>query len=186
MQSLIFDFAQLLLHCSDLYVSHVIVLAFALILSRFSVLVGARQRSKKELDSCARDGEGTPNTKYRAIQCPYEYILAIYGRWHFGKLVHALDPALETRDPALFGLILEIMDAVHFGAILVDDVADNSVLRKGELAAHHIYGASETINRAYLRLLEVTVKCTRLRPALTPFLLECLTQIHKGMCSIVR
>lgn len=113
--------------------------------------------------------------------CPYEYILEVYGRNHFDNIVNNLDPELQTRDPVLFALTLEIMDAVHFGAILVDDVADNSMLRKGKPAAHVIFGSSETINRAYLRICEVIEKCVKERPSLVPFILENLRQIHKGI-----
>lgn len=114
------------------------------------------------------------------VDCPYEYILGVYGRNHFENIVNNLDPDLKTRDPVLFALILEIMDAVHFGAILVDDVADNSTLRKGKPAAHLLFGSSETINRAYLRICEVITKCVQERPSLVPYVLENLKEIHKG------
>lgn len=117
---------------------------------------------------------------FNGADCPYGYILGVYGRNHFENIVNNLDPDLKTRDPVLFGLTLEIMDAVHFGAILVDDVADNSMLRKGKPAAHLIFGSSETINRAYLRICEVIGKCENERPSLVPFILENLRQIHKG------
>jgi len=124
--------------------------------------------------------EVAPQFSRDGIECPYEYILQIYGRCHFKKLVNILDSTLETRDPSLFRLILELMDSVHFGAILVDDVADNSDLRKGKPAAHHIYGASETINRAYLRLLEAINNFTKERPSMVPYILENLAEIHEG------
>ncbi|KAN0081862.1 Isoprenoid synthase domain containing protein [Elaphomyces granulatus] len=124
--------------------------------------------------------EVVPQLTRGGIECPYEYILQVYGRCHFKKLVNILDPTLEARDPGLFRFILELLDSVHFGAILVDDVADNSVLRKGKPAAHHVYGTSETINRAYLRLLEVIDICTKQRPSMIPYILDNLTQIHKG------
>lgn len=112
--------------------------------------------------------------------CPYEYILGVYGRRHFENIVNNLDPDLQTRDPVLFALTLEIMDAIHFGAILVDDIADNSMLRKGKPAAHLLFGSSETINRACLRIFEVIGRCVKKRPSLVPFILESLNQIHKG------
>ena len=115
--------------------------------------------------------------------CPYEYILSVYGRNHFSKFVDTLRPDLSSQDPSLYGLVLEVMDAIHFGAILVDDVADKSLLRKGKSAAHCIFGPSETINRAYLRIMEVIGKCTQERPSLVPFVLDNLAQIHKGRLS---
>lgn len=120
-------------------------------------------------------------TPIRAFECPYDYLLHLYGPHHFKKIIAFLRPDLETDDPALFSLVLEVLDAVHFGAILVDDVTDNSKLRKGHLAAHHIYGSSETVNRAYLVILNIITKCQRERPELVPFILDCITEIHQGM-----
>lgn len=119
-------------------------------------------------------------TTSRKCECPYEYILQAYGRHHFSNMIEILDSQLKSRDPSLFELILEILDAIHFGAILVDDVADNSHLRKGKPAAHHIYGSCETVNRAYLRIFEVIEKCRQQQPLLIPFVMKNLTQIHQG------
>lgn len=130
------------------------------------------------------DTEPTPTTPapkvHNEISCPYEYILSTYGPAHFTKIIRWLDPTLEEKNPEWFALILEVMDAIHFGAILVDDVADGSKLRKGRTAAHRIYGSSETINRAYLRIFEVVEKCRAAKPSAIPFILDNLTQIHKG------
>ena len=122
----------------------------------------------------------TANLTWSEVTCPYEYILRIYGPNHFSKFIDTLKPDLRLQDPMLFGLTLEVMDAIHFGAILVDDIADHSLLRKGEPAAHRIYGSSETINRAYLRILEIINKCLVQRPSLVPYILTNLEQIHKG------
>lgn len=119
-------------------------------------------------------------TVQNEITCPYEYILWIYGKRHFSKFVDTLKPNLNSEDPTLYELVLEVMDAVHFGAILVDDVADNSLIRKGKPAAHCIYGSSETINRAYLRIMEVVNKCLTQRPSLVPYVLANLEEIHEG------
>ena len=117
----------------------------------------------------------------RSFDCPYDYLLNIYGSQHFRKIVSFLNPGLQDQDAKLYGLVLEILDAVHFGAILVDDIADNSMLRKSEVAAHRIYGSSETINRAYLKIFDVITKCQKERPELMPFILESITEIHQGI-----
>lgn len=54
--------------------------------------------------------------------CPYEYILNVYGRNHFAGFVRKLSPLLEAEDPKKWRMVLEIMDGVHFCLILVDDV----------------------------------------------------------------
>nr|UUG60173.1 prenyl transferase [Mycoleptodicus sp. DH-2022a] len=114
------------------------------------------------------------------ISCPYEYILGIYGRNHFEKFITYLDPKLKRKDPVQYKLALRLMDAIHFGAILVDDIADGSTLRKGKTAAHLIYGSSETINRAYTRIFEVLVSIGKERPALLPLVLSDIREIHEG------
>ena len=120
------------------------------------------------------------------VTCPYEYILRIYGSNHFSKFIDTLKPDLRIQDPVLFGLTLEVMDAIHFGAILVDDIADHSLLRKGEPCAHRLYGSSETVNRAYLRILEIINKFLVQRPSLVPYILTNLEQIHKGNIAFLR
>ena len=115
------------------------------------------------------------------IRCPYEYVVSAYGRNHFKGIVQVLDPDFERRDPELYALVLEIMDKIHFGAIMVDDVADNSMLRKGVSAAHRIYGPSETINRAYLKILNTVKKFATVKPSYILLLLNNLAEIHQGM-----
>lgn len=120
----------------------------------------------------------------QTFDCPYEYLLNTYGPNHFKKIINFLNPELQVADTELYDLALEILDAVHFGAILVDDVADDSMLRKGKVAAHRIYGSSETINRAYLVIFNAIMKCQRKKPRVVPFILGCITEIHQGIPKI--
>ena len=54
--------------------------------------------------------------------CPFEYILKIYGRHHFAPLLRQVAPGLQAKDPKKWRVILDIMDGVHFCLILIDDV----------------------------------------------------------------
>lgn len=112
--------------------------------------------------------------------CPYEYLVGIYGRHHFEPFVKGFRPTLKTEDPSKYTLILDIMDAVHFALILVDDISDNSYQRKNQPTAHLIYGASETANRAYLVLTRVINRALRERPVLGAELLKALEDILQG------
>lgn len=53
-------------------------------------------------------------------------------------------------------------------------------MRKGKPAAHRIFGPSETCNRAYLKLMEMFVRCSAENPALLPVVLHHVTAIHRG------
>ncbi|KAH8897625.1 prenyl transferase [Thozetella sp. PMI_491] len=116
----------------------------------------------------------------KAPDCPYEYLLNIYGRHHFAPFVKAFDGELKNRDPEKYTLILDIMDAVHFCLILVDDICDDSPKRKNQTTAHLIYGSSETANRAYFVLTKVINRAMREFPVLGTELLEALEQILEG------
>lgn len=60
--------------------------------------------------------------------CPYQYLLNIYGRNHFIEFARKLSLDLESSNPKKWRMVLEIMDAVHFCLILVDDVRTLSIL----------------------------------------------------------
>lgn len=127
-----------------------------------------------------RPSAAVPFDPKLGTDCPYEYILRVYGRNHFSGIVNILNPNLAKSDPVKFQTVMDIMDVTHFAAILVDDVVDNSPLRKGKPAAHTLWGSAETINRAYFRLFEVLARTQRTRPELVPIFLENLAEIHEG------
>jgi geranylgeranyldiphosphate transferase len=56
------------------------------------------------------------------LECPYEYIRQIYGKYHWAPFVHKLSPNLREDDYSKYLMVLEIMDAIHLCLMLVDDV----------------------------------------------------------------
>ncbi|KAH0592031.1 hypothetical protein MHUMG1_10242 [Metarhizium humberi] len=112
--------------------------------------------------------------------CPYEYLLGIYGHHHFAPFVKAFSPTLKTDDPDKYALVLDIMDAVHFCLILVDDICDDSSKRKNQTTAHMLYGSCETANRAYFVLTKTINRAMRERPVLGVELLKALEQMLEG------
>ncbi|KAH8426040.1 uncharacterized protein LDX57_003780 [Aspergillus melleus] len=113
-------------------------------------------------------------------ECPYAYLRQIYGKHHWAPFVHKLSPSLKTNDPAKYTMVLETMDAIHLCLMLVDDISDGSDLRKGQPAAHKIYGPSETANRAYYRVTQILNKVTHDFPGLAPWLMQDLEGILEG------
>ncbi|KAI9728830.1 MAG: hypothetical protein M1834_007217 [Cirrosporium novae-zelandiae] len=121
-----------------------------------------------------------PPSTVTPIECPYEYLLGIYGKHHFAPFVKKLSPTLESSNPEKWNIILEIMDSFHFCLILVDDISDNSDFRKGHPAAHKVFGASETANRAYFALTKVLNRTVKEHPQLEPWLLQNLEEVLNG------
>nr|AFO85404.1 multifunctional aromatic prenyl transferase [Epichloe festucae] len=113
-------------------------------------------------------------------RCPFDYLVSQYGKHHFKTFVQLLSPLLQDEDPDRYALILDIMDAVHFSAILIDDIANQSALRRNQPAAHVVFGETETATRAYLVLLRVVNRTMRENPVLAGELLNSLEEIHQG------
>ncbi|PFH59496.1 hypothetical protein XA68_12256 [Ophiocordyceps unilateralis] len=114
------------------------------------------------------------------IECPYEYLVRLYGKHHFKPFVDEFQPTLQQDDPVKYMLVLDMMDAVHFALILVDDISDDSYRRKDQPTAHLLYGASETANRAYLVLTTVINRALRERQVLGVELMKALEKILQG------
>jgi hypothetical protein len=171
--------------CRQRVLSYIAIFTFMILISpRLHALLGTKQQflpRPKESKSLAKMSQKKPNPVPRLTDCPYEYTQQAFGQGIFAKTVQLLDPTLSARDSSLFYLILDVMDAIYLSAYLVDDVMDNSALRKGRTAAYHIYGANETMNRAYLRICEAAVRCSETRPELVHFVLEGLMQLLRGV-----
>lgn len=65
--------------------------------------------------------------------------------------------------------------------IRIDDVEDDSVLRRGAPAAHHIYGIPQTINCAnYVYFLALAEISTLNKPKMITIYTEELINLHRG------
>jgi geranylgeranyl pyrophosphate synthase len=47
-----------------------------------------------------------------------------------------------------FGIITDIVNLLHTSSLMLDDIEDQSPLRRGKPATHTIYGQGQTINSA--------------------------------------
>ncbi|CAG2105550.1 unnamed protein product [Medioppia subpectinata] len=91
---------------------------------------------------------------------PYNYLLQCGGKQIRTKLIHAFNHWFQIPDQKLTK-ISEIVEMLHNASLLIDDIEDNSILRRGIPVAHNIYGIASTINSAnyvYFLSLEKTIK----------------------------
>ncbi|KAL4901495.1 hypothetical protein BDW74DRAFT_187703 [Aspergillus multicolor] len=118
--------------------------------------------------------------KTTGTECAYEYIRQAYGHHHWAPFINKLSPTLRETDPAKYQHVNEVMDGIHLCLMLVDDISDASLLRKGRPAAHRVYGPSEVANRAYYRVTQLLSKTALEFPRLSPWLLQDLEEILHG------
>ncbi|KAJ3226057.1 Geranylgeranyl pyrophosphate synthase [Clydaea vesicula] len=78
---------------------------------------------------------------------PFNYLRDVPGKHIRTKLIEAFDVWLKVPEDHL-KLITEVTEMLHMSSLLIDDVEDDSELRRGVPVAHKIFGTPRTINCA--------------------------------------
>ena len=78
---------------------------------------------------------------------PYTYLLRKKGKNIRTRLLRAFNVWLRAPEEKLRE-IDEIIKMLHNASLVIDDIQDNSVLRRGSPVSHKIYGVASTINAA--------------------------------------
>ncbi|KAK9860462.1 hypothetical protein MYU51_005403 [Penicillium brevicompactum] len=93
-------------------------------------------------------GETVPETLSKEILLgPIEYIKGLPSKNVRGILIEALASWFTIPEESL-NRIESIVSSLHHASLLLDDVEDQSPLRRGKPSAHRIFGVSQTINSA--------------------------------------
>ena len=94
---------------------------------------------------------------------PFTYLNQIPGKDIRGLLIDSFQKWLSIPEEKLVA-IKEIIASLHNASLLVDDIEDNSKVRRGNPVAHSIYGIAQTINCAnyvyflrYVRKIQFTL-----------------------------
>lgn len=96
----------------------------------------------------AFDGQSSwSQEKEKILFGPYEYLFAHPGKDIRSQLIAAFNEWLQVPASSL-EVITKVVGMLHTASLLVDDVEDSSVLRRGIPVAHGIFGTAQTINSA--------------------------------------
>ncbi|KAH7910040.1 isoprenoid synthase domain-containing protein [Hygrophoropsis aurantiaca] len=82
-----------------------------------------------------------------AILEPFTYIASNPGKEIRGRLIEAFNQWLNVPKDKL-DVIIRVVGLLHNASLLLDDIEDDSHLRRGIPVAHKIYGIPQTINTA--------------------------------------
>ncbi|XP_062129745.1 terpene synthase isoform X1 [Drosophila sulfurigaster albostrigata] len=111
---------------------------------------------------------------------PFTYIQQIPGKQFRSELALAFNHWLLIPAEKLTQ-IGEIVQMLHNSSLLIDDIEDNSILRRGVPVAHSIYGVASTINAANYALFLALEKVQQLgHPEATKVYTEQLLELHRG------
>ncbi|KAI8896518.1 isoprenoid synthase domain-containing protein [Globomyces pollinis-pini] len=111
---------------------------------------------------------------------PFEYLSEVPGKDFRSKLISAFDQWIHVEDSKI-QLIKDIVGMLHTASLLIDDVEDDSELRRGQPVAHKIFGVASTINSAnfvYFKALEKVLELN-IPEAVNVFTQE-LLNLHRG------
>ncbi|KAK8876911.1 isoprenoid synthase domain-containing protein [Apiospora arundinis] len=86
-------------------------------------------------------------TNEKILRAPIDYLLTIPGKDVRGKMMNAFNQWLQIPEEKL-DIIKEVIKLLHTASLLIDDIQDNSRLRRGLPVAHSIFGVAQTINTA--------------------------------------
>ncbi|KAI9465206.1 terpenoid synthase [Lactarius psammicola] len=86
-------------------------------------------------------------TNERALLEPFTYITSTPGKDFRGGMMQAFNAWLRVPEAKL-RVIGNVISMLHNASLLIDDIEDNSQLRRGRPVAHKIYGVPQTINTA--------------------------------------
>ncbi|VUC29007.1 unnamed protein product [Clonostachys rosea] len=120
------------------------------------------------------------NEKEEVIRGPFNYSTSQPGKGFRSQLLHALNQCLLVPQES-FNIISRAVEILHEASLLIDDIQDESKLRRGQPAAYRIFGTGQTINSAnyaYFLAFQEIMKLNN--PSVVPIFLEELLSLHQG------
>ncbi|CAO3596009.1 unnamed protein product [Absidia cylindrospora] len=121
-----------------------------------------------------------PKNKEDILLEPFQYLLAYPGKDVRAKMIDAFDSWLHVPKDKL-KVITKVIEMLHSASLLIDDVEDDSALRRGVPAAHHLYGVPQTINCAnYVYFLALSELVKLDNPNMVTIYTEELLNLHRG------
>jgi len=111
---------------------------------------------------------------------PFRYLCEHPGKDIRGRLIEAFDHYMKVPADQL-KVITKVTEMLHNASLLIDDVEDDSDLRRGVPVAHKIYGIAQTVNCAnyvYFMALNGIIKLGNSK--MVDIYTEELLNLHKG------
>ena len=118
--------------------------------------------------------------KENILKGPFDYLESHPGKDIRTQLIGAFNTWLQV-PPESLRIITGVVTMLHTASLLIDDVEDNSQLRRGVPVAHSIFGTAQTINSANYVYFCALQELTKLNnPEAIKIYTEELLNLHRG------
>ena len=122
-----------------------------------------------------------PHVPVESLLEPFHYINSVPGKDVRGALIDCFQFWFKVEDPQILDRIKDIVGDLHNASLLIDDIEDNSKLRRGIPVAHSIFGVPTVINCANYVYFLALQKCHALQnPEATQVFVGELLNLHRG------
>ncbi|KAF1829120.1 geranylgeranyl pyrophosphate synthetase [Decorospora gaudefroyi] len=126
------------------------------------------------------NGVAWTEEKERILLGPYDYLYGHPGKDIRSQCIAAFNLWLQVPAERL-EIITKVVGMLHTASLLVDDVEDSSLLRRGIPVAHSIFGTPQTINSAnYVYFRALSLLLSMQNPKLIHIFTEELLNLHRG------
>ncbi|KAK6506012.1 hypothetical protein TWF506_010938 [Arthrobotrys conoides] len=123
--------------------------------------------------------EGYPALSDEVVHEPCDYIKELPSKKTLSLLIDGLNIWYNVPSPQV-DIIKSICEMLHRASLIIDDIQDNSDLRRGEPAAHMVFGVPQTINSATYLLVQCFEKASELSLSAITVLTQGVSKIHIG------
>lgn len=120
-----------------------------------------------------------PSENEKHVLEPYAYLEQLPGKEFRSKLLDAFRVWLDVPENAL-EQIKGMVRRLHNASLMMDDVEDQSEIRRGAPSAHEVFGIAQTINTANYVYFQVLANMAQLEPRALPELIHELGWLHRG------
>jgi geranylgeranyl pyrophosphate synthase len=114
------------------------------------------------------------------LEAPIDYTQSMSSKNVRLQLIDAFSLWLPL-PPSALCIIKDVINYLHNSSLMIDDIQDGSLLRRGETATHVIFGQAQTINSATYMFVQATKIIHYLhKPALITVMIEELENLFIG------
>ncbi|GME26399.1 uncharacterized protein ALTATR162_LOCUS9465 [Neofusicoccum parvum] len=115
-----------------------------------------------------------------AMEAPSKYVSSMPSKGVRSTLIEALNTWLHV-PPGPLKAIMSVVNSLHNASLILDDLEDNSPLRRGYPATHTIFGQAQSINSANFMFVRAVQEVAQtLSPAALTAVLEELEGLYLG------